>query len=285
MPDPVTPAATPLQGVYPAPLPEPAVSQDKSAADKPADQPNGQVQAGTEWIDFKDLPPSVEARFKRLYAHVKEGERALASLRDHNGQLQAAIEADRVSQTTVQRANQEQSLRGQLTEAIQRGDTARQVDLTGQLAAVKASPIQHRPVAGQLPDVPDYDLTTLRSWRDEVDDKGSFVRPWAQTTHPKNREVVQMVQTLMQMPGFSGDIDSLLAEADRRMAVPTGSPRPSGQASTVLSGSGDAPRRPRPGEVTAGSLSVDQKRVADKMGIKHEVYAKQLQAINQAKAS
>ena len=249
----------------------------------------GGADPGTEFAEFQD--PKAEARFKRIYGHVKRNERVIGQMAGDNKVLfeanqklldrLAGVEkhisekgtADSLSWLTSERKN-----------AIEAGDLARVSDLSDKIAEVRlrsevgklTKPREAPPVQMGTKQEQDFLGSDLREaftgWAAEKDKSGNLARPWAQTGHPKFRRAVEMAAAVLNDPEFQGeDTGAVLREVDRLM----GNSKPA--AATVLSGKNEEGGRVKPAK-----LSAEQLAVAKKMGVKPEAYAEQMERFRRA---
>lgn len=197
--------------------------ENKTATGKP----------GTEFVnDFGS--PEANARFKTIYGHMKEYERAIGTFREHNNKLQERL--DRLEYAAQEQANKIEAanLRSHLRAAKEAGNTDAEVDIQSKLVAVQSK----KPVMTErLPDVevPDMAVVTIRQWSNEITEDNEFVRPWAQPSHPKYNIVTAIAKQLIDE--YGQDLDKILPMIDERMNVkkPAASPR---QSNVLPGGSG-----------------------------------------------
>ena len=170
--------------------------------------------------------------------------------------------------------------------AVEAGDLARVADLSDKIAEVKMRAELSKATAPrpQAPPVPmtqtpkeqDFLGPDLREaftdWAAQKDKTGNFLRPWAQTNHPKFRRAVEHAAAVLNDPEFQGeDPGIMLKEVDRLM----GHVKPAN--AEVLSGKNE-----EGGKVKPTKLSQEQLAVAKKMGVKPEAYAAQMERFRRA---
>jgi len=228
---------------------------------------------GSDGTDFVDSfgSPEGNARFRRVYGHMKEYERVISQLMDHNNKLQAAVDdinSNMQTQTQVAALN---AAKKSLKEAKDIGNTDAEVEAHTRIAALS---IPKKKVETKAPEieVPNLDVTLIRTWANELQD-GNFVRPWTQPGHPKYYDLLDLTKEVSAK--FPDDVEAVLRELDARMGIGSaanGSVTPQ-RRSPVLSGG--AGRRAQ----EKVSLTPEQKEVARQMGIKEEAYLKQLRLI------
>jgi phage I-like protein len=224
-------------------------------------------QDGTDFVDFaKDPPEKIEARFKRLYGHVKESERVLGELTEHNAKLAERLEKIEADGAKSSHAVEIGKAKAQLKQAIEKGDTDKQVELQTQLTSLQTRAIDKIEKA-PLPEPPNFDVRHVREWAREVDESGQFRRPWALEGHPRYAEAWDLTKEISSQ---TEDVDVILSEVEKRMA--TGK-KPAATNATVMTSQG------RPPKDKSIQLTAEQKMVADRMGIGHDKYIKQLEAL------
>lgn len=258
----------------------------------PTDAPDkgGAAEQGTEFTEFQD--PKAEARFKRIYGHVKRNERVIGQMAGDNKILfdanQKLLERFAALEKNITEKGSADSLAWLQTErknSIEAGDLARVADLSDKIAEIKLRTVEARltarkeapPVQMGTRQEQDFLGSDLREaftdWAAEKDKTtGNFTRPWAQKGHPEFNSAVEMSAAVLNNPRFRDkDADAVLREVDRLM----GNSKPA--AATVLSGKNEDG-----GKVKPTKLSAEQLAVAKKMGVAPEKYAAQMERYKRA---
>lgn len=240
---------------------------------------------GKEFLDFSELPPELagkyEARFKRLYGHVKQSNRAL----DEMGKATRAV-IDRLEKLESGDFDKQMTgLQDRQREAFESGDFDKAQKLTDELLDYKIAAKERGKAPIKIPEVQSGDgplneehLNSLGFWASETDGSGAPKRPWANPKHPQYTRAFQLIQAAAMDPDIvvmdeSGEIteksfQSILRAVDDRMNGKSDAPR--SRTAAVLSGNGDA--RPRESSKTA-KLSPDEIRVAEGLGYTPKQYA------------
>ena len=234
-----------------------------------SDQPEGnEADKGSEFIDFKTATPEeVEDRFKRIYGHMKEYERAFNTLAGHNKKLAERLDQFDADSKRVSVVTETERLKARIQQARDNGNHAEADEMLAKLAGLQTQRIQ-APQAAAVVEAPSFDVSVVTIWQNEVDGDGNFRRPWAQPSHPKFQESLQLTKDLM--PRLDGDVEGLLREVDSKMGLKT----KKGTGQMVLSG-GEGRRVPK----ESGQLTPEEKAVAVKLGITAEQYLKQRRLI------
>lgn len=226
-------------------------------------------EGGTEYVD---IPPELKPRFNRIYHNMKEFERDNALLRQHISQVTQAFNEYQAAQATNAETVQRQQIMARMVQAKEQGNVAEEVRLQGELATLGQRVPKPAPLAAPPAAVPP-EVSYVSEWSREVAPDGNFKRPWALEGHPRYAEAYNFIAGLTQDPRYAGNTDAILAAADRHMGVANGQVRPPG--AVVMSGGQVRPQET--GEVT---LSPDQLRVAQRLGITPKAYAAQLGLIS-----
>jgi DNA polymerase I-like protein with 3'-5' exonuclease and polymerase domains len=223
---------------------------------------------GTDWVDDAEWgSQKAKARFTRVYGHLKNTERGMTALQEHNRALTSKLEELIAKQETSEVNTRVGQIEAALAAATEKGDARAQA----QLQVLLTKELQPKPKTTlSLPEIqtPNVDVSEAMEWESEVDASGNFLRPWAQQTHPKYQEVHNLTKQLIGDPSFGNDVPKILAEIDKRMGT-------------------QKKRAPGPGALSSGTrpsttstkLSDDELRVAKNMGITPQDYAKQKQLL------
>ena len=258
----------------PAPASAPEPDPDPQAAE-PAPAPESDAApAGSEPNWVKDFgSPEANARFRYIYRNMRESERALREMAEINKTLSTRLAEMESHQIDRDRSGEMAMLQGQLHSAKEAGNTAAESAITARIATLAAQP---KPEARAVPEVnvPSMALSMLNDWKFETDAAGNFVRPWAHNGHPRFQEAYQAVAAARQQ--YGEDVVSILRAADERMGMKKSPVRNGANASgsAVLSGTGV-----RPASSGNATLTPEQRRVAERLGLDPERYLKQLRMI------
>lgn len=198
---------------------EPEITEQETVhePEKESEQEVKEEANGTEFVDLDELPPAAQKRFKRIYAHMKENERALEESGKVNKQLYDRLRKIEENSNTSQRETKIAAIKSQLKDAIESGDVDRQVELNGELQKTYATNTEPEPI--EMPEsAVDLNARKLESMAAEVDDDGNMKRPWMQQTHPRFQEAVSAANAVMYSPEYQGHpIEDIMEEVDRRM--------------------------------------------------------------------
>ena len=223
---------------------------------------------GNEFVDFSTASPDeIEDRFKRVYGHMKDNERVIRTLADHNKKLAERLDQIETEGKRATVLSETEQIKHQIKQARDQGNHDAEIELVSKLARLQGQRIQ-APQPIPAVEVPSFDVSVVTAWQNEVDPDGNFRRPWAQPTHPKFSEALRLTQDLM--PQYDGDVETLLKEVDGKMGLKT----KKGDTPAVLSG-----REGRRIGRDAGQLTPEQKTVAAKLGISEEAYSKQVKLL------
>lgn len=225
---------------------------------------------GTEFVEFDD--PKVEARYKRIYANMKEHERTIAELAEANRGLLARIEASEAKSTQQTQADQISALKTAKRAAYEAGDIDKVTEIDDKIIELRLAATV-KPEKKPEPQVKPAALdpafeSRIVQWAYETDDTGDFLRPWAQPQHPKHNRALSIAKGVIEDPEFEGKSpEVILAEVDRLMGAPKAA-RPAATAAPVL-GSNPSIRQ---AAATRVALTPEQERAARAMGLTPEKY-------------
>lgn len=242
---------------------EAAEEQPKTEAPPESGVSDSRKTDGTEKVDFSKLPEEVrgefEARFNRLYGHMKQNERVVSDLAKQLRERDEKLAAQQQSQADAEKLAQ---LKAAKKAAYEAGDIDKVMALDEQILEVKIPKPEAKPEPKE-PERPDW-LTPelemeIRAWGNETDDSGQLVRPWFSQGHPKYARAASIAMGVLEDPEFQGAAPKeILAEIDRLMGVKEKARPPAGAVlPTNTNARASAPK--------AKGLSEDQKYVARKM--------------------
>jgi len=230
---------------------------------KPAAEQAPAPTQGEEGRKPVPMDPDTQARFNRVYGHMKQNERVIDSMAS---QMRLIVENQQRLEAEAEqrgRAKAIAELKEKHTAALERADFKAAGDAAESIAELKAEEklAAKKPPAGNgqaepalLP--PDVQVA-IQAWQAETDANGNFKRPWAQAGHPKNRRAVSTAAGVFEDPEFTTQgVAACLREVDRLMGTPT----VQRTAANVLSD--DAGARP---STRAAPLSQDEKLIAHRM--------------------
>lgn len=251
-----------------APAAAPAPKQDETPAvqqSAPEPAPEAESEKTKKGTKFVDLPPELDARFKRIYANMKAAERNNEALFKANVELIKRL--DDMEAKTAQRQTTDQmgALKEEFTRAQMAADYERAANILEQMTDLKVAAKQAGVKAPELPkpaeaevDLSQSEQQTVVAWGQQTDDNGQPLRPWANPSSPKFPKFQATLSAVTSDPDFAGaSIAKILGEVDRMM----GSPGRAGGVAPVLSSSPDAAIK----AARAVALSDDEKRVAERM--------------------
>lgn len=225
---------------------------------------------GTELVEFAD--PKVEARFKRVYANMKENERTIAELAEANRGLLARVESFEARTTQQTQTDQISALKTAKRAAYEAGDIDKVTEIDDKIIELRLAATvkpEKKPESQVKPAALDPAFESkIVQWAYETDDTGDFLRPWAQPQHPKHNRALSIAKGVIEDPEFDGKPpETILAEVDRLMGAPKAA-RPAATAAPVL-GSNSSIRQAPSARV---SLTPEQDRAARAMGLTPEKY-------------
>ena len=228
---------------------------------------------GTELVEFKD--PKEEARFKRIYANMKEHERTVAELAKANRQLLERLESFETKTAQQTQTDQISALKAAKRTAYESGDIDKVTEIDDKIIELRLESAAKPARKPEAPSAPAAQLdptfeSQIVKWAYETDDTtGDFLRPWAQPQHPKYNRALSIAKGVVEDPDFDGKSpDVILAEVDRLMGVQKAAPRAAAAEAPVLG----ANRNIRQASTARVALSPEQERAARAMGLSPEKY-------------
>jgi len=280
------------------------VEVDEEESEQP-EQPEEEAAAKPANDELEQYSEGVQKRISKLTAKMREAER----------REKAAIEYAQAVQTQLQQSNartqsldssfvqefenrvtlQDQLLRQQLREAIDRGDVDKQVEVQKQLAQVAshAERLQYvkqqqasNAARAQQPisqPVPQQQVAQQQQPRpDPKAEDWASRNEWFGTDEPMTITAFSIHKQLIENEGYDSQSDDYYQEIDRRMRAEF--PHKFNGQSRARSGPavGAANRGARSGGKKSIKLSSSQVAIAKKLGITKEQYAKQLMRMNQS---
>ena len=225
-------------------------------------------------VDFEALPadirPVYERRLNTMYGVTKSLRGDVEVMKNANKELLAEIKAIR----DESRERDAATIQNQIKEAIEDGDSEKAATLTAKMADLKSTQSEPAPkekaqeeTAGDEPP----DLSEIFTPEEEAEflqwameeENGNRKRPWLDQNHPRNGRAVKVIEGVLADPEFEGkSLKVKGAEIDKLMGLQSKT-----QAAPVLN-SGNPPRG-----ATKTSLTADQKRAAELMGVSEKDYA------------
>lgn len=205
-------------------------------ADIKADEPKG-----TEPVE---LTEEQQARFNRIYGNMKEYERQNAQLIADQRRLAKKAETlqERLERFEKDSAAQRrEALTAQKAAAYQDGDIEQVLKIDEQISQIRDPEPIPEPEPEPQNSVPDHVVAQIQSWRNEIDESGAFLRPWANENHPRFQDFANLAVQIGNDPQ-NAHLDNMQVleildrEARSRFA-------PKRKTQTVLSGNSDAPPR------------------------------------------
>lgn len=209
------------------------------------------------FVEFES--PEVEARFKRVYGHMKQYERVSSNLAAENAKLVERLDK-------VESGQAEKDVNDRLTvlvteekEAMESGDFEKATEVRNKITDLKVD--AKVPVKKEEPKTDSW-LTPERErkiaeWSAATDDQGNLLRPWADPDHEDHQTAIAAAEVLI-IKNQNMDLDDLLTEIEKvngRITQKTTRP-----FASTLSGNSDV--RPKSKKV---SLTEDEKLAARKM--------------------
>jgi hypothetical protein len=232
------------------------VQEQEKEAPKEA-PPQSDEPAPDEGRKPVDLTPEQEARFKRVYYHMKQNERISEQMAEQNRKLLERIEKMETEHEKKSATDRLTQLRAQEKAALEEGDYEKASSVRDQITDLKVD----SKVPKEKPKEPEPWLTPEREsqiaqWCGETDDKGNLVRPWADPDHENHETMVEIAESMIRKnPNIT--LGELLDKWDAKAKALV--PKPARPAAPVLSGSSDV----RPNKKVA--LSEDEKLTATRM--------------------
>lgn len=212
---------------------------------------------------FVEFTPEQEARFKRVYGHMKEYERNLMKLAQQNGELIGRLEEMESKYLAKDTGDRLSALKAEKKAAYESGNIDRVMEIDDQIMELKSFKVEKKEKPPALKEAEEW-LTperkvTLDAWASEQDKDGNQLRPWASPAHPKHKRLVEMAAGVLNDPDFANEpLERVLEEVDKLMGIEK--PKVSRTAATVLNGDGNVSQKK-----SEGKLSPEQERVARMM--------------------
>lgn len=234
---------------------------------------------GKKFVDFTELPPEVEARFKRMYGHMKQYERVAQEHAKVNKALVERLEKleegdfqERME--TIQEQQRQAWENGDYDKAQKLNDKLIDYKLAQQGREEKGGPEVTAPNFQEDP-IPEEHMGKLSAWASETGRDGQPLRPWANPQHPQHRRALHAIQSAVLDPDLydveTGEgFENVLKHVDGKMGRASSKPSPG----AVLPGSGDtSPRQ----SARTPRLTPEQIRAAEGMGYTPKQYADLIQ--------
>ena len=176
---------------------------------------NGEVKPdGTKFVEFKSAEE--QARWNRMYGHMKQSERVTASLIEQNRILLEKFE--KIENETRQKTWNE--LKAEKVKALELGEHVRSVDIDEQMARLREKPEEKekpRPAPQASVFSPEQE-EDIRTWSSETTSEGNWKRPWSQPSHPLHMKFANLAAGVMNDPAYSSKgVKAVLEEANRLM--------------------------------------------------------------------
>lgn len=236
------------------------MSEEQSVQETETPAPE-EKQTGTDFVEFDD--PKVEARFKRMYAHVKEGERKVGSLESalkasaaEQRKLIERLEARERKEAQKETKGEIDNLRKAEKQAMEEGNYEQATLVRDKITELTIESKKEPPKKEESkvdPGAANY----INDWAAATDESGNLLRPWADPGHEDHQVALTLARGVFaQMEGQP--IDQVLAELDKQ-AKRLAPRKPKADDAAVLS-SGDG--RPKPAKT---KLTSDQKAIAGAM--------------------
>lgn len=244
--------------------------------------------AGWEQIDYEALKRAgvssahlqvIMNRTNRLYSQVKNEQRINAQMQRDMKTILARV--DQLEDSGRQR--EADSIKRDLKEAADRGDSTALADLTTKLASTilppkskEAAPASQTQEGGKeqpltLDDLPPEIEVQLTSWAQERKD-GQLVRPWVEPGHQQHTRANAALQALLADQALvARGAPAVLAELDGIMGTQAGK-RSQGPGPVLESDTGAAGAAKR----GQGGLTPAQKDAAARLGVPEDRYKKAL---------
>lgn len=243
----------------------------------------------SEFVQTDD--PKVIERINDLYGQVKKSDAAKQMILEHNRLMEQKLSeyADKLEKfeqnTKTTASNQvETELKAKLRQAREEHDLDsieliedKLLDLRlekrlSDKAPPKAVQMPINPVQQHAEQQLIHNAAYLQNLSQEKDQHGNLVRPYLYDWHPKNKEAVELFQSIpreFEAAGKKADLGTIIEVIDERMR----GKKP--QLTSVLSG--DSDNIPQRKTIT---LTQDEVHTAKRLGIKPEAYARQKQLLN-----
>lgn len=230
------------------------------------EQPKAEVkeEVKTEGKQFVEFTPEQEARFKRVYGHMKEYERELKKVSENNGILLSKLEEMESKFSSRETTDALAILKAEKKAAYESGNIDKVMEIDDKIIRLSTAP---KPEKIELKKTDPKEVASewltperkavLDAWAQEPDQSGTPLRPWTNPNHPKYARLVEMAAGVMNDPDFKdGPIENVLQEVDRLMGLDK--PKAVRQTAAVLGGDTNA----SPATDKSAPLTEAQKRTA-----------------------
>lgn len=249
---------------------EPSGEAEESTVESEGEGNEGEGSEGAEFREFAN--PEDEARFKRVYGHMKQNERVIDQMGKDNKALLDRIDGLETKTEQRETSSRLDTLKAEKREALETGDTERVMELDDQIFDLKVETASKPKEQEEVEERPAWFTpereTLIGNWALETDANGQMLRPWAHPDHPHHNRTVATAEAVIRDTLNDGLSDQqILAEVDKLMGI--AAPQPRRSAGPVLSGSGDT-RASKKGKI---ALSEEQKMIARKMNMSEDKYA------------
>ena len=208
-----------------------------------------------EWDNDVDFSPKQQARFNRLYRQVKEGDTITKQLASDNVVLLDKIDELNRNVTLSRGEDRMATLRQQIVQASEEGDTAKVLDLTDEIADIKgeSNAAPEKPAKSTIPESKpeptEAENEAVMAWAFERDTQGNYLRPWSHPGHPDYEKTTALFDKAQE---GGGTIDYVLLYVGSQMT-------PRSRAAVL-----DPQRNHRP-RTEKTTLTAEEKTVAHRM--------------------
>jgi hypothetical protein len=250
---------------------EAQVEEPKEATPEP--EPEAEAAPEEETTSHVDMDDGTQKRFNRIYGNMKQYERVVQQMGKDNRALLNRLDTLEGSQYTAEVTNAVDGLKADKVAALDEGDHSKVADIDDKIAQIRALPDPQPTPQAPTDDysMSQQDTSIIAAWGGEQNTDGTYKRPWAQAGHPYNTKAAAIGAAVLEDPAIVAEgTQAVLAEVDKLMGLDA---RQRGQrTSPVLSSDGNV-TRPK----AKGTLTADQKLIADAMEVPHEKYLASLQ--------
>lgn len=253
-------------------------TESKSEAEK-------EQSKGTEFTEFST--PEEEARFKRVYGHMKQNERKVHELAEMNRNLIEKVEAIEADRSEEKTQDQLSDLKQAERQALEEGDFETAQQKRDQITELQIPKEETKEETQERPAwfTPERE-TVLVEWAFETDSQGKAVRPWADPKHARHQSAMTHAAALMDEIPAGADEDEAMQQVFDKLDLLMGTEKPKATRKTpgVLSNDGNH----RESESKEPQLTRDQKSIATAMYPKlppEEAYKQYGQALKKYGAS